>query len=190
MDPAREAPPECPITGVRLRRLAPHDDSRGSLVEVFSEPWEEMLRPVHWVVFRSRPNVLRGVRVHVVHTDYLVLLSGRLQLGLSDLRDTSPTHGVSWLLDLREDAPLSVAIPPGVAHGEYFPVASTHLHGSSHLYDPRDDVRCRWDDPGLGIPWECSQPMLSEPDRECGDLALLREELRRAASPRGAGRHV
>lgn len=181
-------PRECAIAGIGVRPLVPHLDARGSIVEVFSNPWHEDLRLAHWVVFRSGPNVARGVRVHLLHTDYLVMISGRMHLGLCDLRESSPTYRAACLLDVRDDVPLAVAIPPGVAHGEYFPVASAQLHGSTHPYDAGDDLSCRWNDPGLGIPWGHLDPVLSEADEKSGSLQQLQEDLRHAWSRTGMGR--
>jgi dTDP-4-dehydrorhamnose 3,5-epimerase len=175
-------PQECTVAGVRFRPLMLHADTRGSVVEVFSTPWSDDLRLPHWAVFRSCPNVLRGVRVHVQHTDYLVMISGRMYLGLCDLRESAPTYRASCLVELREDVSMAVVIPPGVAHGEYFPVASTHLHASSHLYDAADDLYCRWNDPGLGIPWGPLEPTLSRDDEKAGSLEQLQQDLRRSTA--------
>ena len=93
--------PGSPIADVRLRALVMHHDSRGTFTEVFRAGWDTGLRPVQWSVIRSGHNVLRGPRVHLRHTDYVVVVSGRMLLGLCDLRETSATHGSGCLHHLR-----------------------------------------------------------------------------------------
>jgi dTDP-4-dehydrorhamnose 3,5-epimerase len=170
------SPPALPA-GVRLRPLATHADPRGSFTEVFREEWEVGVEPVQWNVVRSAAGVLRGVHVHPRHGDYFLVVGGRALVGLRDLRRGSPTEGLSALVELRGDALAALTIPPGVAHGFYLPEPSIHLYSVSHYWDPADELGCHWRDPALGIPWPCTEPLLSPRDAEAAPLADLLSEL-------------
>ncbi len=160
------------IVGVQCTSLRPVGDQRGAMVELFRQAWMPGFAPVQWNVSDSAGNVLRGLHCHTRHTDLLYLLSGVMRLGLRDLRVGSPTEGLAETIDL-EPLSQAVLIPPGVAHGFYFPGPAQILFAMSHEWDPDDDLACRWDDPAIGIEWGCTDPVLSERDRVSGTLAEM-----------------
>ena len=160
--------------GVEIRRLEPHRDERGALVELFRETWGLTVAPVQWNAVRSDTNVLRGVHAHWRHEDYLTVVLGRATVGLYDLRQGSPTEGMADAIELVADSPAAIVIPTGVAHGFYFHEPSLHVYAVSHEWDPADELGCRWDDPALGIPWPRPDPVLSQRDAELGTLDALR----------------
>lgn len=166
-----------PIDGVTVRTLAMHPDDRGCFTEVFREEWDGDVDPIQWNVVRSVGSVLRGVHVHVTHSDYLVLLQGEAQVGLRDLRPHSPTAGMSTAIHLSGSNLQALTIPPGVAHGFYFPQPSMHLYSVSHYWDLDDELGCRWDDPGLEIPWNPAAPLISARDRDLPSLNALEARL-------------
>jgi dTDP-4-dehydrorhamnose 3,5-epimerase len=160
--------------GVELHRLQPHVDSRGVFTELFRDSWNLGVAPVQWNVVRSEENVLRGVHAHWRHSDYLTVVAGKATIGLYDLREGSPTLGLGTTVELAPDEPHALAIPTGVAHGFYFHAPAIHVYAVSHEWDPADELGCRWDDPELGLGWPCSDPQISERDRELGPLSELR----------------
>jgi dTDP-4-dehydrorhamnose 3,5-epimerase len=131
--------------------------------------------PSQWNVMSSRAGTLRGVHVHPTHDDYLVMVEGCMTLGLADLR-SSPSPAWGMTLELAVDDMTALLIPHGVAHGFYFPVDSTLLYGVSRVFDPVDELGCRWDDPELGIPWAVRDPILSERDLTAGPFGALLDE--------------
>ncbi|MBI2690332.1 MAG: dTDP-4-dehydrorhamnose 3,5-epimerase family protein [Solirubrobacterales bacterium] len=159
--------------GVELHALEPHHDERGVFTELFRDEWNSATEPVQWNVVRSVAGVLRGVHVHVTHHDYLVVVDGSMVLGLCDLRPQSPSHGAALTLELRSDEPQAVAIPPGVAHGFYFPEASIHVYAVSHYWDLADELGCRWDDPDLAIPWSHQEATIAPRDAQLPPLSEL-----------------
>jgi dTDP-4-dehydrorhamnose 3,5-epimerase len=163
--------------GVRLLPLTAHADARGTFTEVFRNEWGSGVEPVQWNLVASGPRVLRGVHVHQVHADYLLLAAGEARVGLHDLRGGSPTEGVSALLRLPASAPAALVIPPGVAHGFYFPVPSLHLYAVSHYWSTADELGCLFSDPELQIPWPDPDPVLSARDAALPALAALRAQL-------------
>lgn len=48
-----------------------------------------------------------------------------------------------------------------------------HIYGMSHVWDPGDDIGCRWDDPELGFRFEVDSPILSDRDANAGTLTAL-----------------
>jgi len=166
--------------GVELHRLEPHADARGVFTELFRDSWGLGVAPVQWNAVRSEANVLRGVHAHWRHADYLTVVSGRATIGLHDLREGSPTEGLGTVVELVADMPAALAIPTGVTHGFYFHEPSIHIYGVSHEWDPADELGCRWNDPELRISWPCTDPLLSERDRNLGPLSELRVAWRAA----------
>jgi dTDP-4-dehydrorhamnose 3,5-epimerase len=164
--------------GVGVRLLTTHHDDRGAFTELFRDAWETGVAPVQWNAVRSEPHVLRGVHCHVEHADALVVAGGRMRLGLCDLRPGSDTAGRACVLDLDAEAMMLVTIPPGVAHGFYFPVAALHVYAVDRTWDPDDELGCRWDDPDLGIPWgDVEAPLLSARDECLGTRGELERQL-------------
>lgn len=167
--------------GVIIRPLTMYRDQRGSFTEVFRREWEVGTDPVQWNVLRSRAGILRGVHVHLRHTDYILSVQGSAQVGLCDLRPDSATEGLSLVRRLDARRIEAMLIPPGVAHGFYFSEDSLLLHAASHYYDPEDEIVLNWDDPGLDIPWTCRKPHLIPRDEQAPSLEQVLPKLRKHA---------
>lgn len=169
--------------GVRLHALGTHRDARGAFTELHRDEWSLAIRPVQWNLVSSRAGVLRGVHVHVVHADYLIIAAGRASIGLHDLRPETPTYGHSTLVEMIGAELHALVIPPGVAHGFYFHELSIHLYAVSHYWRPEDELGCLWSDPELRIGWPVRHPTISERDALLPPLAVLREQLMHARAP-------
>jgi dTDP-4-dehydrorhamnose 3,5-epimerase len=152
--------------GVRISPLAMNLDSRGSLTEIFRTEWIDGPGPCQWNLAKSAANVLRGVHVHFKHDDYMVVISGRLSVGLYDARPKSPTYRQSAIFEFSAEPTSALRIPIGVMHGFYMHEPTTYVYGVNSYYDPDDELGCYWADPALGIAWPCRDPLLSERDRE------------------------
>jgi dTDP-4-dehydrorhamnose 3,5-epimerase len=174
--------------GVGVRVLDTHSDPRGAFTELFRDEWATGVAPVQWNAVRSQAGVLRGVHCHPLHADALVVPKGRMRLGLADLRPGSATEGRACLLELSGDPMQLVTIPPGVAHGFYFPEPSLHVYAVDRVWDPVGELGCRWDDPGLGIDWgDVRGPLLSARDAALGTLGRLRAAMAAVSgSPRAS----
>lgn len=155
-----EALPE----GAGLRPLQMLPDERGIFTEIYRREWISGEPAVQWNLVRSQGGVVRGVKVHPRHDDYLVVADGTVVVGLRDLRRNSPTFGLTALVELRGSALEVLTIPAGIAHGLYTPVPSLFLIGVTRYHDPDDEVACRWDDPALGISWPVSAARISDSD--------------------------
>jgi dTDP-4-dehydrorhamnose 3,5-epimerase len=163
------------------------------VTEIFREVWNLGCRPVQLNAIANVAGALRGVHVHVRHADYLVLIAGRMVLGLHDLRPWSPTARASCLTEIDASAPCAVVIPVGVAHGFFFPVPSVVVCGVSHYWDPADELGCRWDAAELNLAWPTRAPVLSDRDATAGDYAAfckLFTDAWREAGETGIGRNL
>lgn len=163
--------------GVLLHSLKTYRDERGSLTEFFRTSWETGIDVVQWNYSESEARVLRGVHVHVRHTDYLIVLRGRASIGLRDLRRGSPTEGMAALIELRGTDLQALTIPPGVAHGFYFHEPSSTLCAVSEFWDLQDELGCHWADPALEIKWPEAAPVISARDAALLSMRELVESL-------------
>lgn len=152
------------INGVKVRTLKPREDDRGVFLEIFREEWQVGCAPVQWNVVHSKANVLRGVHVHAEHTDYLVLISGKMLMGLHDLRPEQEKLRRSEIISLDADYPLAITIPPGVCHGFYFLENSVQAHAVSSSWNLHDELGCRFDEPELRLDWPTKTPLMSKQD--------------------------
>jgi dTDP-4-dehydrorhamnose 3,5-epimerase len=117
---AAALPPDCQhaIEGVVFTPLLRHGDERGWLMELFRQ---DELHPAHYpqmgYVSETRPGVVRGPHEHVEQTDLFVFAGpGEFRLYLWDARSGSPTHGRYLAVELGEQRPCAVLVPPGVVH--------------------------------------------------------------------------
>jgi dTDP-4-dehydrorhamnose 3,5-epimerase len=148
----------------RWRPLPPIPDERGAFAEIYRGEWMEGPPALQWNFIRSKPGVMRGVRVHRRHDDHLVVLDGFLIVGLRDFRRESSTFGRTTLLELRGSSLSLLKIPAGVAHGLYVAEPSLFVIGVTRYHEPSDDIPCRWDDPALEIPWPFAEARVSPTD--------------------------
>ena len=168
------------IDGVRFFELKPHHDSRGTVIEIYRQSWELGCPILQTNAVMSQADVLRGVHVHVRHSDHITVISGRMTLGLHDARPWSWTTGCSEQIDLDFAHPTAVVIPPGVGHGFYFSEPSLLIYGVSHYWNPEDEIACRWDAPELGLAWPASSPILSERDAQAPPYAVFQKQFLQA----------
>jgi dTDP-4-dehydrorhamnose 3,5-epimerase len=170
------APPLLPA-GILLVPLDPHVDDRGCFTELYRAEWPTTVAPIQWNAVRSEAGVARGVHVHIRHADYLTVPMGLAEVGLRDLRRGSPTEGMTALVQLGGDDAGALVIPPGVAHGFYFPEPSLHVYAVTEYWNPTDELGCRWDDPDLEIPWSVDSARISDRDAQAPSFQALMTEL-------------
>lgn len=148
-----------------------HGDARGRFVKVFhrqafaaaglnTEYPEEFYSVSH-------RGVIRGLHFQLPPMDQVKLIycvAGTVQDAALDLRLGSPTYGRHVLIELSANVGNMIYIPRGLAHG--FCVLSdtaTLVYKVSSLYSPAEDCGVLWN--SAGIPWETTEPVLSERDR-------------------------
>ena len=151
--------------GVTFSLLTMNRDERGSLTEIFREEWFDGSEPCQWNLTKTKANVLRGVHVHYKHSDHMVVVDGKLSVGLYDARPKSPTYRRTVLLEFCAEPLSALRLPVGIMHGFYAHEPTTYVYGVDAYYDPEDELGCHWADPTLAIPWPCQHPELSERDK-------------------------
>lgn len=164
--------------GVVLRDAPVASDARGLLVELDRRSLHGVEAPRQWNVMASSANTLRGLHVHLRHTDWITGVAGEAVIGLVDLRGV-PGVGVQTTVRLSADRVQVLTVPPGVLHGIYTPQSSVLLNGLSREYDPEDDLAVCFDDPAIALDWDVTEPLLSDRDRHAPTIATLREQLER-----------
>jgi len=146
------------IEGVRVHRLEPHVDERGSLTEMLRADWPEFVRFGQAIVTVNPPGVIRGWHWHHRQTDVVVPIRGRVLLPLYDGREGSKTKGTIEVRISDEKERFALFVPPGVYHG--YRTLGTEpamiVNFPSELYDRThpDEERIAFDDPAIGYRWE------------------------------------
>ena len=162
-----------PIDGLVLVEPAVFHDERGFFTEsfnrrVFNETLGLDLDFVQDNHSRSRQGVLRGLHYQLGQPQgkLLRVLRGRIFDVAVDLRRDSPSFGRWFGLEMSEDDPRQLWIPPGFAHG--FRVLSESadvFYKVTAPYAPAEAHCIAWKDPQLGIAWPPGiQPLLSKQD--------------------------
>lgn len=165
------------VAGVVVTALEAHHDARGSFTEVYAVERDHTLSPTQWSIVRSEAGALRGMHFHRRHDEFLTIVSGRLFVGLHDLRPDSPTAGAGALYVLDAVSPASIAFPRGLVHGWMADGPVVHLQAVSESYSTYgsdDNEGCRWDDPALGIRWPAAPRFVSSRADAFGSLEDLR----------------
>jgi len=154
------------IDGVQIAQLVAHPDQRGRFVETFRTEWfpQRDFGTVQMNASYSNEGVVRGLHYHHRQIDYWYLVSGRVRVGLCDLRPSSETYMVTETVELDSDDPRGLFIPIGVAHGflTLTDIVLTYL--VDNYYDGTDENAVAWNDPDIGLDWGIARPNVSERD--------------------------
>ena len=165
------------LEGVSLRSLQEQRDVRGSFSEVYCDTWGLPIIPAQWSVVRSVAGTLRGMHLHLRHSEYFLCISGRACVGLYDLRPASPTKDSSMLIHVSGLESLAVSFPCGIAHGWLFLTDAIHLQAVSETYanyKDDDNIGIRWNDPNLNLSWPEQPRFVSPTATAFGSLAEIR----------------
>ena len=154
------------IAGVKIVTLTAFADERGRFLETFRRAWFPERAWDHVQANRSdsRRGVLRGLHYHFHQVDYWYLVSGRIRVGLYDLRRASATRGAGEVLEMGMEEPIGVFVPVGVAHGFVALEDSTLTYLVDEYYDASDEHGVAWNDPDIALDWGIADPVLSPRD--------------------------
>ena len=151
------------IPGVEVESLVQWPDDRGSFSELFRFGSTGIARDfvstadskIQVSITISYPGVIKAIHYHLKQTDLWIPVRGMLQVFLSDLRENSPNCGEINTVIIGSMRPWKLRIPPGVAHG--YKVIGTEsaqlLYATNRFYDPEDERRIEYDDPGINYDW-------------------------------------
>lgn len=93
-----------------------------------------------------------------------------LDVGI-DIRESSPTFGRHFMVELSADNALALLVPKGFAHG-YLTLTedAAVLYHVTHPYTPGAEGGIRWNDPRFAIDWPVQEPLLSPKDAHWPDF--------------------
>ena len=146
------------IEGVQIKRLTPHADERGYLMELLRSDDEIFTTFGQCYVSLNYPGVIRAWHYHKRQDDYFVVVKGMVKVGLYDMREDSPTHGEVSELYLGDNNNIVLKIPAGVAHG-YKTVGvepSLLVNFPTEVYNREepDEHRLPWDTDQIPFNWD------------------------------------
>ncbi len=156
------------VQGVKFVHLSAFADERGRFLETFRKEWfpERSWETIQTNRSDSKAGVLRGLHYHFKQVDYWYVPSGRIRVGLADLRPSSPTCGASEVIEIGDEHQIGVYIPCGVAHGFVALTQATLTYLVDNYYDGGDELGVAWNDPDLAVPWGVDTPILSGRDQK------------------------
>lgn len=148
------------IPGVIVQNVALWADDRGYFCEVarLGQGLLGSYPPASTQVSAalSYPGAIKAFHYHRHQNDMWTVVNGMLQVALVDLRAGAPTFGLRNTLYLGVLRPWQILIPPGVGHG-YKVVGHTPsmlVYCTDRFYDPQDEGRIAYNDPGIAYDWE------------------------------------
>ena len=173
------------LDGVLLVTPEVRGDERGFLVETFrAEAWHELphggVRFVQENHSRSVRGTLRGLHFQTDpgQAKLVRCARGKIFDVAVDLRRRSRTFGRWTGNELDDQLHRQLFVPVGFAHG--FCVLSETadvVYKLSSYYDPATEAGIAWDDPGIGVDWPLSEPLLSDRDRTAPRLGEVAGQL-------------
>lgn len=115
----------------------------------------------------STKGTLRGLhyQLHYPQAKLCRVVEGEALDVAVDIRIGSPNFGKWTTVLLTGKDQNQIYIPHGFAHGFIALTEIVHfLYKCSDFYDPTDEYGILWNDPGLGIPWGITYPIVSRKD--------------------------
>lgn len=160
-----------PIAGLLIIEPRVFHDARGFFLEPYQDArYADAGMPDRFVQdnhSRSSRGVLRGLhfRVRQPQAQLVTLIRGHVFDVAVDLRPASPTFGRWFGVELTEQGPRQVYMPPGLAHGFCVLSEWADLHYKvTRRYDPADSAGLCWNDPDVGIAWPVASPQVAPRD--------------------------
>ncbi len=148
------------IDGVRVEAVPLWPDDRGYFMEVIrmgKGPAGDFPAPSTQVsAALSYPGTIKAFHIHKHQTDYWSPVAGMLQVALVDLRRESRTYGLRNTFYVGKLRPWQLLIPPGVGHGYKVigPEPALLVYVTNRFYNPDDEGRIPYNDPGINYDWE------------------------------------
>jgi dTDP-4-dehydrorhamnose 3,5-epimerase len=148
------------IDGVNVQPYPLWPDDRGYFLEVVRVgqglPADFPAESTQVSTALSYPGTIKAFHYHLEQTDFWVPVQGMFQVALADLRRSSPTFGRRNTFYVGLLRPWQILIPPGVAHG-YKVIGegpAMLIYVTDRHYNPKDEGRIPYDDPGIHYDWE------------------------------------
>jgi dTDP-4-dehydrorhamnose 3,5-epimerase len=162
-----------PLAGSYLIDLDKREDERGFFARFFCERefagagLETRFVQINNSLSRDQ-GTLRGMHYQLepsAEVKVVRALSGALWDAILDLRQSSPTFGQSFGVELTGQNRRMMYVPRGFAHGFLTLQPDTEaLYLVSAFYDPARERGVRWNDPRFGIAWPVAPQVISDKD--------------------------
>lgn len=105
------------INGVIIKKINKNQDERGWLAEIYRQDETDYKSAMSYVSV-TKPGITRGPHEHKFQADGFVFIGpGNFALHLWDNRKDSLTKDEYIKLEVGENNPVLVIVPPGVVHG-------------------------------------------------------------------------
>ncbi len=115
------------------------------------------------------PGVLRGLHCQIApyaQGKLIQVVTGAVRDVAVDIREGSRTYGQHITVDLCEEEPTQLWVPPGFLHGFVTLRSDTRvLYKASEAYSREHERVVAWNDPDLAIDWGVDMPILSYRDK-------------------------
>jgi dTDP-4-dehydrorhamnose 3,5-epimerase len=175
---------ETRLEGLVLLEPIVHRDDRGFFLETYRrDEYRRLGAEAEFVQdnhSRSQRGTLRAFhfQLHPGQAKLVSAARGAIYDVVVDLRRKSETFGRHESFDLSDENNRQLYIPIGFAHGfcVVSDVADVTYKVSSY-YDPESERGIAFDDPGLGVMWPVTDPLVSERDRHNPRLEDIAGEL-------------
>lgn len=126
----------------------------------------------------SQKGVIRGLHFQNpphAQAKLLRILQGSIWDVVVDIRTSSPTYGKYFGIELSAENKTIFYVPRGFAHGFLTLEDNTLLlYKCSDFYNKASEESLIWNDPDVSIPWNISNPILSEKDLKGKTLKELK----------------
>lgn len=146
------------IHGVRVKDLVRHPDDRGFFEEILRDDDGLLSRFGQASLSKTYSGTIKAFHYHKQQDDLWFFPVGHAQVVLHDLRENSPTFGVTDVHYLGEDLPRLLLIPVGVAHGYRTigdqPTLIVYFTTQSYRRQAPDEYRIPYDDPSIAFDWQ------------------------------------
>lgn len=161
------------IEGLLVIKPKVFEDKRGYFFESYNEKLLQQAgldtRFVQDNQSLSQKNVLRGLHFQApphAQGKLVRVIKGSVLDVVVDIRKKSPTYGKHFALELNEQNKTMLWVPEGFAHGFVTLQDETIFYYKCNNYYSKESEGCvKWNDPGLAIDWNVSNPVLSDKDR-------------------------
>jgi dTDP-4-dehydrorhamnose 3,5-epimerase len=172
---------ETPIFGAFIIESNPFVDDRGSFHRTFCQKEFEKHGIENTFVQSSISRnkfkgTLRGMHFQSNPTTECKLvrcIRGKAFDVIVDIRPESPSFLQNFTIELDEKNPVSLFIPPGVAHGFLTLVDDTDiLYQMSAYYEPNKAHGYRWNDPAFNITWPEEPTIISVADESWSNFII------------------
>ncbi|MES2413951.1 MAG: dTDP-4-dehydrorhamnose 3,5-epimerase [Pseudomonadota bacterium] len=172
------------IDGVMVIEPPVFGDARGFFLESFNQRDFNAATGTDFVFVqdnhsRSAKGVLRGLHFQTGQPQgkLIRVVRGSVFDVAVDIRPSSPTFGNWFGMELSEQEPGQLWIPPGLAHGFFVLSESADLlYKTTDYYAPALERCIAWNDPDLAIQWPVAgvAPKLSAKDKSGEALSDIR----------------